>query len=246
MTEADIQSIQKALIKRGFDPGPVDGIWGKKTAAAAIAFKKSIGLRPVEGVGPLTRAALFDTHDDPAPDPENRANGPADEPLWLALARTYLGLAEYPGNRHNPKILEWWVKLGLSFRDDETPWCAAFVCGVLEEAGIRSTRSAAARSFHWEGWGRILDKPALGAVASLWRGAAKGASGHVGFIAGRDRLGHLMILGGNQGNRVSIRPFDPERVLSFHWPPGHRLPDETGFDFLPALESDGRVSMNEV
>lgn len=243
MTRNEIIKIQTALFEKGFDPGAIDGVWGKKTARALVAFKKSVGLRARVDIGPLTRAALFDGRY------EVKATEPGEiskEPMWLRLGRTYLGLSEYQGNRHNPKILEWWIRLGLPFRTDETPWCAGFVCGVLEEASIRSPRSAAARSFNWSKWGVILEEPAVGCVVCLWRGARKGASGHVGFLVGRDRFNNLMILGGNQANRVSIRPFSRERVLSYHWPRDESLPRLMGLAHLPVIESDGPLSTNEV
>ncbi len=37
--------IQRALKKAGFNPGPVDGISGKKTRAAVRAFQKANGLK---------------------------------------------------------------------------------------------------------------------------------------------------------------------------------------------------------
>ena len=54
----DVKEVQGMLKDQGFDPGPVDGIWGPRTAAAVIAFKRSIGFRPRDYVGPLTYAAL--------------------------------------------------------------------------------------------------------------------------------------------------------------------------------------------
>lgn len=242
MTKTEILKIQKVLITKGFSLGNADGVWGRKTAGAVIAFKKSVGLRARSQIGPLTRAALFDGRREVKSVYQGES---VREPSWLRLGRTYLGLTEYRGNRHNPKILEWWIKLGLPFRTDETPWCAGFVCGVLEESGIRSTRSAAARSFNWTRWGRVLDEPTVGCIVSMWRGARKGASGHVGFVVGRDRFNNLMILGGNQANRVSIRPFKRNRVLSYHWPKGQKVPLRTGLNQLPIVESDGQVSTNE-
>jgi hypothetical protein len=48
---------------------------------------------------------------------------------------------EIKGPRHNPLILQFWkgIKRG-GIKDDETPWCAAFVGAMLERAGIKSTR----------------------------------------------------------------------------------------------------------
>lgn len=158
---------------------------------------------------------------------------------WIAHARTFLGLREVPGARHNPTILGWWQKIFADFRDDETPWCAAFVGGVLEEVGIKSTRSAAARSYLK--WGRSLSQPVPGCVVVFWRGSPSGWSGHVGFVVGKDAFGNLMVLGGNQGDAVNIKPFGRDRVLGYRWPDGVPVP-EGG---LPVVKSDGRLSTNE-
>lgn len=242
MTKADIRDIQQALREKGFDPGPIDGLWGRKTARAVIQFKSSVNLRARSHIGPLTRAALFDGRIDT----QTNVNRVQKEPIWFRLARTYLGLREYRGNRHNPKILEWWSRLSLPFRNDETPWCAGFVCGVLEEAGIKSTRSASARSFYWDEWGEVSAHPALGSIACMWRVRKTGKSGHVGFVAGRDVFGNLMVLGGNQQDRVSIRPFSQDRILSYHWPSQYNMPKNIGFKKLPIIQSDGRVSEQEI
>jgi peptidoglycan hydrolase-like protein with peptidoglycan-binding domain len=44
VNEAKITQIQKALIERGYNPGPVDDIFGAQTKAALIKFQKSSGL----------------------------------------------------------------------------------------------------------------------------------------------------------------------------------------------------------
>ncbi|GGC90199.1 glycoside hydrolase family protein [Chelatococcus reniformis] len=50
--------IQRALAARGFNPGPLDGLWGPKTKAAVVAFQRSAGLYPDGIVGPKTTMAL--------------------------------------------------------------------------------------------------------------------------------------------------------------------------------------------
>lgn len=163
------------------------------------------------------------------------------EPAWLARARTYVGVREVPGSKHNPTILSWWSKIGAPFRDDETSWCAGFVGGVLEESGIRSSRSAAARSYLK--WGATLPAPVVGCIVVFWRGSPSGWSGHVGFVVGKDQRGNLMVLGGNQGDMVSIKPFGRDRVLGYRWPSPGPNPGPVGT--LPLVTSDGRVSTNE-
>lgn len=54
----EVRTIQTELKSAGFDPGPIDGVYGGGTAAAVRAFQTSKGL-PADGVvGPVTWAAL--------------------------------------------------------------------------------------------------------------------------------------------------------------------------------------------
>jgi uncharacterized protein (TIGR02594 family) len=167
--------------------------------------------------------------------------------IWLEKAKQYIGLTEVKGAGHNPKILEFWktIKLG-GIKDDETSWCAAFVGAVLENCGIRSTRKENARSY--EHWGVKLDEPVEGAIVVFWRYNPKGIYGHVGFVAGRDQAGNLMVLGGNQGDKVSVRPFSTERVLCYRWPAVTAFEarfGKPGLENLPLISSDGKLSTNE-
>lgn len=248
MTKQEAKSLQRALKAKGYYHGAIDGIWGALSSRAVIEFKRSIGYRARPYVGPLTKAALLDGRIDnvqAARSDYNKRFFDFKEPTWLKVGRSYLGLKEYRGNRHNPKILEWWQLIRMPFTDDETAWCAGYVGGVLEECGIRSTRSAAAKSYHYTGWGQVLDGPCVGAVVVFWRKTPNGPYGHVGFVVGRDRFGNLMVLGGNQGDAVSIKPFNLERVKSYHYPAGVIPVGGIGFDGLPIVDSNGIVSTNE-
>lgn len=53
-----VTTIQIALAQSGFDPGPVDGIYGNKTAAAVAAFQQIEGLVVDGEVGVQTASAL--------------------------------------------------------------------------------------------------------------------------------------------------------------------------------------------
>ncbi len=164
---------------------------------------------------------------------------PDQIPSWLAAARRNIGQAEVPGSKHNPLILRWWKAIRAPFVDDETPWCAAFVGGLLEEQGIQSSRAASARSYLQ--WGQPLVMPALGAVAVFARPPSPW-TGHVGFVNGVTPEGNLLILGGNQGNRVRVDPFSEDRLLGLRWPLGVPLPDPA---LLP-VAAGGALSTNEV
>lgn len=163
---------------------------------------------------------------------------------WIDLAKSYIGLSEVPGKKHNSKILEWWKAIKATFMDDETPWCAAFVGGVLEECGIESSRSAAARSYLK--WGVPLAGPCEGCLVVFWRGVPDGWPGHVGFVVGRDELGNLMVLGGNQGDRVSVQGFSSLRVLDFRWPKGEPIPAKIGYHTLPPMGRALPLSRDEI
>ena len=143
---------------------------------------------------------------------------------WMQQARAQIGAREVPGPKHNPLVLLWWrlIRRG-GIKSDEVPWCSAFVGAMFEQVGMASTRYESARS--WLDWGRRLPEPAYGCVVVLARGPGQGAGGHVGFVAGADVRGRLLVLGGNQGDAVSIVAFDRARVLGYRWPALVPLPD---------------------
>lgn len=157
-----------------------------------------------------------------------------NEPKWLTEARKYLGLKEVVGSGNNPQIVAMWTKLGLPFRDDATPWCAGFVGFVLENAGIKSTRSGLALSY--EKWGLSLKTPVPGCIATFKRLGG----GHVGFVVGKDKVGNIIVLGGNQSDSVCIKTFTTDRVTSYRWPAGVPFTQAP----LPIVNSAG-ISTNE-
>ncbi|EJF8031363.1 TIGR02594 family protein [Escherichia coli] len=138
-----------------------------------------------------------------------------NEPGWIIEARKYIGERELKGPKHNPLILQMWrdIKRG-GIKDDETPWCAAFVGSVLERCGIKSTRFESAGSYL--GWGEQLLKPAFGCVVVFKRDGG----GHVGFVVGQNSAGDLLVLGGNQSDAVNIKAFPRSRVSGYRWPAG--------------------------
>jgi len=162
------------------------------------------------------------------------------EPRWLVEARKSIGVRETPGRKHTTAILRMWVQIKSAFSDDETPWCAGFVGSALDAVGIRSTRSASARSYLQ--WGVWLEAPVPGCLVVFWRGALDGDSGHVAFVVGQDVNKRLLCLGGNQGDAVSIAPFDRKRVLGYRWPADEPLNRNS---LLPVIVAGGQSSENE-
>jgi len=145
--------------------------------------------------------------------------GQADAP-WLSVARAEMEreVEEVAGSGDNPRILEYFTATSYVAGHDEAPWCSAFVNWCLRQSGFEGTGSAAARS--WLAWGRGVDAPMPGCVVVLWRGSPDSSQGHVGFYQGpsSELPAHIDLLGGNQGNRVSIRAYPQERVLAYRMP----------------------------
>ena len=137
---------------------------------------------------------------------------------WFEIAMQELerGVSEVPGSGANPRIVEYLRSTSLGgamASSDETPWCSAFVNFCVEKAGFAGTDSAMARS--WLNWGRGTHNPATGCIVVFERGAPP--SGHVAFYVSESG-GMIKVLGGNQGNKVSIQEYARGRLLGFRVP----------------------------
>jgi uncharacterized protein (TIGR02594 family) len=139
-------------------------------------------------------------------------------PAWTTWARSQIGVREIVGSQDNQVVVDYWKQgdVALDVNNDETPWCAAFVAAALVKTGYSSTRSGLARSYERDKTRFVDCEEVLGAIA-VFSSSAGPNSGHVGFIESADKNA-LGILGGNQGNRVSIAPFPRSRLLRVCWP----------------------------
>lgn len=140
-------------------------------------------------------------------------------PSWFIHALAEIGQAEVHGAGSNLRIAQYWkgADIDVAVTDDETPWCAAFVGAMIASALIYGTRKANAKSYL--GWGDNLPnnaEPPVGAIVVLNRPPADW-KGHVAFCAGWAN-GKVHLLGGNQGDRVSIAAFDQKRIAGIRWP----------------------------
>ena len=152
---------------------------------------------------------------------------PDNAPEWMlhAWAEYQRGVKEVSGDAANPRILEYFNATSLAHtklaKSDETPWCSAFACYCMEQSGIKSPRSAMAKS--WQAWGEKADndpttgEPKYGSVVVLWRNFPASASGHVGFFVSFEGT-QVWLLGGNQYNSVSFAKYPRMRILGFRQP----------------------------
>ena len=128
----------------------------------------------------------------------------------FTLAGKQLGLNE---NEQNAAIQEYLRNGGVSLDPAVTAWCAAFVNATLAQSGQQGTGSNMARSFM--NWGQGVDQPQPGDLAVFSRGDPNGPFGHVGFFEGYNPDGTIRVLGGNQGDAVSVSSYSPDRLLGF-------------------------------
>jgi len=136
-------------------------------------------------------------------------------PLIMSISNEYKGLTEWPGAKNNPEIVALFAAVGHEWvKDDETPWCAAFVGSVLAEAGLSNTGKLNARSYLKYGQDVGLSDAKPGDIVVFWRGSPTGWQGHVAFLV-RFAGETVIVRGGNQGNRVSDKPYPLSRVLGF-------------------------------
>jgi uncharacterized protein (TIGR02594 family) len=161
-------------------------------------------------------------------------------PIWLTKARAYIGTKEIPGPKNNPVIMGWAARLGgwvkSFYKNDEIPWCGLFMAAVMQEAGLPAPKGALSAAA-WASWGVALPSPALGAALVFKRPGG----GHVGLYVGEDAT-HYHVLGGNQGDAVSVVRISKDRCVAVRWPAGAPLPTE-GRVMLTAVGAP--VSTNE-
>ncbi len=157
---------------------------------------------------------------------------------WVKRAAGEFGVAETPGNDDNPRIVEYQRSVVPSTKAGDAPaWCSCFANWCIEPLGYSTQPQIDPSARSWNHWGTNADiRP--GAIIVFWRRPGvdensneidwpsielktKGSKGHVGFFV--EKIGgDLLVLGGNQGNRVSKHKY-PENgndygFLSARWP----------------------------
>lgn len=150
-----------------------------------------------------------------------------------SMAERFVGTEEINGDKDNPRILSWLRHDNKWPEHDEVPWCSAFANEVCWLLRLPRSKSLRARSWLRVGTPVKLEDAVPGYdVVILQRGSGVqpgpdviDAPGHVGFFAGTEKDANLndmvLLLGGNQGDSVSVGRFRASRVLGIR-----RLLDE--------------------
>ena len=165
----------------------------------------------------------------------------ADEPGPRILKeglKTY-GTIETPGAGNNPSIMAWAKATGQdrAYRNDATAWCGLWMAYVALQAGWEPPINPLwARN--WANFGKPVAAPMLGDVLVF----SRGNGGHVGLYVGED-AGAYHVLGGNQGDRVSIKRIAKNRLLGARRCPW-RINQPSNVRRIE-LEAGGKLSTNE-
>ncbi len=136
------------------------------------------------------------------------------------IAQRFIGQKEVPGKASNPLILAMLTLFAKWPTSDAVPWCSAFLTFCAWLLDLPHSTSLRARSWLLIGKSIELEDAAPGFdVVILQRGSGSQpgpevikAPGHVGLFAGLEAK-HVLLLGGNQSDTVSIARYPRSRVL---------------------------------
>lgn len=164
-------------------------------------------------------------------------------PKHLVEALKHLGVREIVGNKHNPEILAWADELnpsaGAWYDTDEKAWCGIYVGMCLKRSGRTPPAGFdVMRALKYAEWENEVarGKECIGDIAVF----AREGGGHVGFLVAEDAL-TFHVIGGNQGNAVSIVPIRKSRCTAVVRPTYATFRPRR----LPLITATGAVSKNE-
>ena len=156
------------------------------------------------------------------------------DPSWLQTIKANEGVHEYPGERHNPRIVAFHRATSLSAglaEKDETAWCGSLMAWAMLENYFEPP-SKAFRARNWIHWGIELPAPWHGCVTVIRHKAGPHQATRSGFhVAALDEItgDSLWLWGGNQSNAVRRSNFslDAWEVCAYRWPVLRVEPRET-------------------
>ena len=166
-------------------------------------------------------------------------------PNTIKIGLPNLGTQEVVGKGSNRTILGWRDVLNQKgvkiegYSDDDIPWCGLFAAWVamnrVNNPGEVVKSPLWARN--WAKYGAKAPIPSLGDILVF----SRGSGGHVGFYVAEDSTAYH-VLGGNQGNKVSIARVAKDRLIAARRPPYQTVPAAV----KPyRVASSGALSTNE-
>jgi uncharacterized protein (TIGR02594 family) len=132
------------------------------------------------------------------------------------------GTAEVAGPKSNLELLKILRKHQPTTTDDGLlAWCGVMMAEAFERAGFKvmiPKGYMGARSWMNLPDPVTLEQAQLGDIVIFWRGTPDGWQGHVGIYISHNS-DNIFVLGGNQGDRVSIAPYAKTRLLGIRKQP---------------------------
>lgn len=143
---------------------------------------------------------------------------------FIQVALTQMNQREIPGSQHNPQILKYHQTCSLKASSDEVPWCSSFANWTVLSTGLLGTGDA--RAISWESWGEECLHFFPGCLVVLRRGS--GWQRHIGFGMYQTPKS-VALIGGNQGDRVSIATFPKVRISAIRTVSARQYMEFMGF-----------------
>jgi uncharacterized protein (TIGR02594 family) len=170
-------------------------------------------------------------------------------PKLVNAGLLFLGIKEIPGKQSNEDILKMAEVLGIEkiYTQDSIAWCGLFMAYLLHITGKPQPykQYEILRAASFASWGNpvSLKDVQLGDIAVFRREGG----GHVGLVLAVSKnidggIGTLHILGGNQGDKVSIAEFPINRVTHVRRYYATQAP-ESAKQYV--IDSSGVMSVNE-
>lgn len=184
---SDVTRLQQKLMAAGFNPGGVDGVFGKRTRAAVVAYQRAKGLGVDGVVGPKTSVKLFgssnakyfdgksDFSSAPVSTPGSSGGATAKVRRFIDTAVAQTG-KPYVFGAEGPRAFD----------------CSGLINYALRQAGVNDSRTTAAgyqARFAGSRVSRSELKP--GDLLFIWypnsRGIPRGTASHIEIYLGNGR-----------------------------------------------------------
>lgn len=211
---------QRRMAALGYYNARVDDEWGPKMDAGMTAMLSALevagGSVPVGDALPPDRANTVPW--TLVPTGYHWLKRYPLSPMLLEALLLY-GTVEIAGGANSPTIMQWSSEvgekaIGYKYVADSVPWCGLFMAVIAKRAGL-DLPYAPLYALNWGVFGAKAGQPGVGDVLTFTRAGG----GHVALYLGEDST-HYHVIGGNQGDAVSVMRIAKIRLHSARRPAG--------------------------